>query len=144
MIIEALNTEAGWSLATLADEEILLDISEIPPDTDDAYLNWITPFNLPNDSLLRDHDKDGLTHLAEFLLDKNPTLVDAPIINQDRSFIYRPDPDRVSYGSTIPSVSNNMDNWFPLAVPEFESLPDGRKKVTSTRPFLRLNFSLTN
>ncbi|MDB4537549.1 SGNH/GDSL hydrolase family protein [Akkermansiaceae bacterium] len=144
MIINALNLEAGWSLTPFTNVEMLTDILGIPPTTDDDYLAWIAPFNLPNNSLLKDHDKDGLTQLAEYLLNKNPTIPDAPPMNRDRSFIYQPDPGRNSFGSVFPGSSSNLIDWFPLSFNEFETLPSGERKVTSSRPFVRLEFSLTN
>ncbi|MDB2429768.1 SGNH/GDSL hydrolase family protein [Akkermansiaceae bacterium] len=144
MIVGALNTGAGWSLTPFSNEETLTDILDIPPGTDDAYLAWVAPFNLPNNSLLKDHDGDGLTQLAEFLLDHNPAFPDAPQINPDGSLIYQTNPSRATFGTVSPSVSRDLTNWSPLSIDEFQVLPDGRKKVTSTRPFLRLKFSLTH
>ena len=142
MIIEALNTEASWTLTPFSNEETLTDILDIPPNTDEAYLNWVAPFNIPNNSLLKDHDGDGLTQLAEFLLDNNPTVPDAPSATRERTLTYHPEPDRTSFGTISPKVSDDLVNWFPISFDELELLPDGGHKISLTVPFLRLESSL--
>ena len=143
MIVEALNLEADWTLTPFSDEETLTDILGIPPDTDNDYLSWIAPFNLPNNSLLKDHDHDGLTHLAEFLLNKDPTIPDAPPVDRDQTLTYHPVPEREVFGSISPRLSYDLTNWYPISFDELEILPDGRRKVSMPVPFIRLVFGLT-
>jgi len=143
MIVEALNSEADWSLTPFSNEETLTDLLGIPPDTDDAYLAWISPFNLSNQSLLRDHDGDGLSQLAEFLMDTDPTTCDAPQISRNRTITYRPAPDRISFGNIIPRVSNDLATWHHISSDELNLLPNGTLEASLTAPFFRLESGLT-
>ncbi|MGJ8695370.1 MAG: GDSL-type esterase/lipase family protein [Verrucomicrobiaceae bacterium] len=139
LIINALNQAADFSLTPLSDTEILTHLG-IPADQDDPYLAWVANFLLANDSLFADPDRDGLPTLGEYALNLTPRQHDTLPITQKGIWEFLP--ARTDYVTTSASSSTDLKTWTPLDPNEITSLPDGRKRIESTAPFTRLDFTI--
>lgn len=137
-ILDAIGVATSTEVTALEDAEILTDVLAMTSTVDDAYLTWAGGFGLADISMIVDSDGDGLPNLGEYALDQNPTQSSA------LGFTYFVTPSRMADVETLPFTSSNLKDWGSLSPSHLNILPDGRTQVSSSQPFLRLEFTLRN
>lgn len=137
-IVAALDYATEAELTPLTDTESLVDVMGIDPAQDDAYLAWLSAFTVSNESLLADPDHDGIPNLGEYAFGLQPDVSD--VIRFD----YFTVPSRETYVKITPVSSTLLQNWQPVPANEITNLPNGRKQVTPSLPFMRYRFEVQN
>lgn len=135
-IVAALEQATHVDLTPLSVTESLVDVMGMDPTQDGPYLAWLTGFSVSNESLLADPDRDGIPNLGEYAFGLQPDVSDTI------RFDYFTVPSREAHVTVTPVSSTKFQNWQPVPAGEIMNLPNGRKQITPSLPFMRYRFEV--
>ena len=157
VLLEAINTATGSSIAKLESREILTDLLNLSPDQ--PYLDWAAANNLTDDIMSADADGDGIPNLGEYLLDLNPLSIDTSHLASLQTisgtqyltlgYTFNEDALRLAHGFI--RYSTDLSNWMDLPSDGLIDLNNGSYEARlpiDTLPneadhaFMRMEFSL--